>query len=82
MSETFKIMLENQKLYNQLWRRSWMIDGINGRNFGRGLSKEYLDQILFFLTVFLLKKIFKDLQFYNQSEAIVAILDIGQDHQT
>jgi hypothetical protein len=28
-----------------------MIDGINGRNFGRGLSKEYLEQILFFHSV-------------------------------
>ena len=44
-------MLENQKLHNQLWRPSWMIDGINGGNFGRGLSKEYLDQILFFHSV-------------------------------
>jgi hypothetical protein len=29
-----------------------------------------------------LKKIFKDFQFFNQSEAMAAILDVGQGHQT
>jgi hypothetical protein len=35
-----------------------------------------------FHPVVLSKKIFKDKQFFNQSEAIVAILDVGKGHQS
>ena len=42
-----RIMLENQKLHNQLWWPSWIIDGFNGHNFGRRPSKKYLGKLYF-----------------------------------
>ena len=50
------------------------------------LKEDYTRTLLnldsFHLVVYLNKKIFKDFRFFNQSEAMTAILDIGQGHQT
>ena len=75
-------MLENQKWHNQLWWPSWIIDQVNAykgttyRLFGPNLVS-YLPLLLFFK-----KKIFKDFKIFNQSEAMVGILDAGQGHKT
>ena len=37
--------LENQKVPFQPWWPSWIIDRVNRHNFGRGPTKNYLDQI-------------------------------------
>ena len=47
--------------------------------FERGPSKEYLNKNWFHSTQGVLKKIFKDFQYFNQSEAMAAILALSPD---
>jgi hypothetical protein len=80
-----KIMLVNQKLHNQPLRPSRIIDTVNRQNFGRGpqnFKRSICTKFGFIRPVVLKKKIFKDFRFFNQSEAMVAILDVGQGHRT
>ena len=64
--------LGNKKLQNKQWWPSWIID-----NFGRGPSKVYFDQIWFHSSDSV-----EDFQFFNQSEVMPALLEVGQGHQT
>ena len=73
------MMLENKKVHNQQWWPSQIINRVNGHNFEIGLHNDKVKFGLIPSSVSLIKKIFKDFQFFKP---MTTILDIGQGHQT